>query len=70
MKGGNHGKAWKLAYADLVTAMMAFFLLMWLINMVPTNKKVKIAGYFKEFSIVKIRAMPGTCVLAKARHSA
>jgi chemotaxis protein MotB len=40
-----------VAYADFVTAMMAFFLLMWLINMVPTEKKVKIAGYFKEFSV-------------------
>ncbi len=49
--GGHHGGAWKVAYADFVTAMMAFFLLMWLINMVPTEKKIKIAGYFKEFSI-------------------
>ena len=30
--GGHHGGAWKIAYADFVTAMMAFFLLMWLIN--------------------------------------
>ena len=30
--GGAHGGAWKIAYADFVTAMMAFFLLMWLIN--------------------------------------
>src|SRR4029079_14842023 len=30
--GGHHGGAWKVAYADFVTAMMAFFLLMWLIN--------------------------------------
>lgn len=42
--GGHHGGAWKVAYADFVTAMMAFFLLMWLINMVPTEEKVKIAG--------------------------
>lgn len=48
---GHHGGAWKVAYADFVTAMMAFFLLMWLINMVPTEKKAKIAGYFKEFSV-------------------
>ena len=30
--GGHHGGAWKVAYADFVTAMMAFFLLMWLLN--------------------------------------
>ncbi|PKP19410.1 MAG: motility protein MotB, partial [Bacteroidetes bacterium HGW-Bacteroidetes-21] len=31
--GGAHGGSWKVAYADFVTAMMAFFLLMWLLNM-------------------------------------
>ncbi|MGB7242697.1 MAG: flagellar motor protein MotB, partial [Sulfitobacter sp.] len=30
--GGHHGGAWKVAYADFVTAMMAFFMLMWLLN--------------------------------------
>lgn len=49
--GGHHGGAWKVAYADFMTAMMAFFLLMWLINMVPTEKKKKLEGYFKEFSV-------------------
>ena len=34
---GHHGGAWKVAYADFVTAMMAFFLLMWLINTTPTR---------------------------------
>ena len=33
--GGHHGGAWKVAYADFVTAMMAFFLVMWLINTSP-----------------------------------
>jgi chemotaxis protein MotB len=45
--GGHHGGAWKVAYADFVTAMMAFFMVMWLLN---TSKPVKdaIAGYFKD----------------------
>ena len=37
--GGHHGGAWKVAYADFVTAMMAFFLLMWLLNVTTENKK-------------------------------
>ncbi|MBA8666798.1 OmpA family protein [Holosporaceae bacterium 'Namur'] len=43
---GHHGGAWKVAYADFVTAMMAFFLLMWLLNAVPTEKLKGIAEYF------------------------
>lgn len=49
--GGAHGGSWKVAYADLVTAMMAFFLLMWLLNMVPPEKKEELASYFNDFSI-------------------
>lgn len=49
--GGAHGGSWKVAYADLVTAMMAFFLLMWLLNMVPQTKKEELAAYFNDFSI-------------------
>jgi chemotaxis protein MotB len=48
---GAHGGSWKVAYADLVTAMMAFFLLMWLLNMVPQEKKAELAAYFNDFSI-------------------
>ncbi|EHJ47724.1 OmpA/MotB domain protein [Solidesulfovibrio carbinoliphilus subsp. oakridgensis] len=48
---GAHGGSWKVAYADLVTAMMAFFLLMWLLNMVPQDKKEQLASYFNDFSI-------------------
>ena len=40
------GGAWKVAYADFVTAMMAFFLLMWILNMVPPETKVGLAAYF------------------------
>ncbi len=49
--GGHHGGSWKVAYADFVTAMMAFFLLMWLINMVPQEKKAVLSVYFKSFSL-------------------
>ena len=38
--------SWKVAYADFVTAMMAFFLLMWVLNMVPPEKKAGLAAYF------------------------
>jgi chemotaxis protein MotB len=44
--GGHHGGAWKIAYADFVTAMMAFFLLMWLINATSQEQKLGIANYF------------------------
>ncbi|HLO68424.1 MAG TPA: flagellar motor protein MotB [Holophaga sp.] len=50
-KGGHaaaHGGAWKVAYADLVTAMMAFFLLMWLLNSSSQNTKAGIAGSFQD----------------------
>jgi chemotaxis protein MotB len=43
---GHHGGAWKVAYADFVTAMMAFFLLLWLINATTEEQKRGIAEYF------------------------
>src|SRR5271168_125677 len=49
--GGHHGGAWKVAYADFVTAMMAFFLLMWLINTTAPEQKRGIADYFAAQSI-------------------
>jgi len=45
--GGHHGGAWKVAYADFVTAMMAFFLLLWLLNAVTEEQKKGIAAYFR-----------------------
>ena len=45
--GGHHGGAWKIAYADFVTAMMAFFLLMWLIGSTAKGDLKGIAEYFK-----------------------
>ncbi|MEK7661600.1 MAG: flagellar motor protein MotB, partial [Pseudomonadota bacterium] len=49
--GGHHGGAWKVAYADFVTAMMAFFLLMWLINTTSPEQKRGIADYFAPASL-------------------
>jgi len=45
--GGHHGGAWKVAYADFVTAMMALFIVLWLLN---SSKQIKVAvgGYFKD----------------------
>lgn len=48
ISGGHHGGAWKVAYADFVTAMMAFFLLMWLITALKPQTKAAIASYFRE----------------------
>lgn len=45
--GGHHGGAWKIAYADFVTAMMAFFLLMWLLGSTAKGDLAGIAEYFK-----------------------
>ncbi|MGR4863888.1 flagellar motor protein MotB [Caulobacter sp. LARHSG274] len=49
--GGHHGGAWKVAYADFVTAMMAFFLLMWLLNVTSPEQKQGIADYFAPASV-------------------
>lgn len=48
---GAHGGSWKVAYADFVTAMMAFFLLLWLVTMVSDEKRAKVANYFRDYSI-------------------
>jgi chemotaxis protein MotB len=47
VSGGAHGGAWKVAYADFVTAMMAFFLLLWLLNATTDAQKRGIADYFQ-----------------------
>lgn len=44
--GGHHGGAWKVAYADFVTAMMAFFMLMWLLNATTETQRKGLADYF------------------------
>jgi len=50
---GHHGGAWKVAYADFVTAMMAFFLLMWLVSMTDEAQKLGITEYFEKYSMFK-----------------
>lgn len=49
--GGHHGGAWKVAYADFVTALMAFFLVMWLLASVAPEKRARVAEYMKNYSI-------------------
>ena len=49
--GGHHGGAWKVAYADFVTAMMAFFLLLWLLNVTTSDQRKGIADYFAPVSV-------------------
>src|SRR5882724_9675325 len=45
--GGHHGGAWKVAYADFVTAMMALFIVLWLLNSTPKVKEA-VSGYFND----------------------
>lgn len=49
--GGHHGGAWKVAYADFVTAMMAFFMVMWLVTAVSKDQRAAIFDYFKNPSM-------------------
>lgn len=60
-KGGHaaHGGAWKIAYADFVTAMMAFFLLMWLLGSTTEGDKKGIANYFQSPLKVALQGGPG-----------
>ncbi|HOW57870.1 MAG TPA: flagellar motor protein MotB [Smithellaceae bacterium] len=51
--GGAHGGSWKVAYADFVTAMMAFFLLLWLLSMVSDEQKASVSNYFNKYSLFK-----------------
>jgi chemotaxis protein MotB len=46
--GGHHGGAWKVAYADFVTAMMSLFIVLWLMNSTPKKTQEEIAGYFRD----------------------
>ena len=50
--GGHHGGAWKVAYADFVTAMMAFFMLMWLLNATSEQQRAGLADYFAPTSSI------------------
>ncbi len=62
VEGGHHGGAWKVAYADFVTAMMAFFLVMWLIASVSKEQRAAIFQYFKNPSMEEgksVKPAPG-----------
>src|SRR6202051_3883068 len=52
VEGGHYGGAWKVAYADFVTAMMAFFLLMWLLNATTEDQRKGLADYFSPTSVL------------------
>ena len=68
-KGGHdahHGGAWKVAYADFVTAMMAFFLLMWLINTTSPEQKQGIADYFAPASVSATTSGSGSILAGTA----
>ena len=56
---GHHGGAWKVAYADFVTAMMSFFLLLWLLNVTTDVQRKGIADYFSPASISKSESGAG-----------
>ncbi len=46
--GGHHGGAWKVAYADFVTAMMALFIVLWLMSSTSKQQQLQISGYFRD----------------------
>jgi chemotaxis protein MotB len=52
-RGGHHGGAWKVAYADFVTAMMALFMVLWLVAVMSIDSKKAIAEYFRSYTIFK-----------------
>ena len=53
VQGGGHGGAWKVAFADFMTAMMAFFLVMWLISSASEEEKKAISDYFSTPSVIE-----------------
>jgi len=62
VEGGHHGGAWKIAYADFVTAMMAFFLVMWLVTSLSKQERAAIFEYFKNPSMEQgksVKPAPG-----------
>lgn len=70
--GGHHGGAWKVAYADFVTAMMALFLVLWIVAMLSAETRNAVAEYFRSYSMVegefslggaKLTHMPGEAIL-------
>ena len=68
--GKPHGGAWKVAYADFVTAMMAFFLLLWLLNVTTDVQKRGIADYFDPTLASKSSSGAAGAVCANIRRPA
>ncbi len=64
-KHGHHGGAWKVAYADFVTAMMAFFLVMWIVGQSKQTKEA-VAGYFRDPVAFENKTGAGSGVLPGA----
>jgi chemotaxis protein MotB len=63
----HHGGSWKVAYADFVTAMMAFFLLLWLLSMTAPERRIAVSEYFSSFSLFKDQPQQsGTSILDKS----
>jgi len=54
--GGHHGGSWKVAYADFVTAMMALFLVLWLLSQADTKLKSSVANYFRSAGVFETQA--------------
>ena len=66
--GGAHGGAWKIALADMMTAMMAFFLLMWLLGATNTNSRKGIGEYFRQkTSLLSLSSQTGTNGIASGK---
>ena len=59
---GHHGGSWKIAYADFITAMMAFFLVLWLVSIVPREELKGIADYFRTPLRVAVVGGPASSV--------
>ncbi|HXI09716.1 MAG TPA: flagellar motor protein MotB, partial [Thermodesulfobacteriota bacterium] len=76
--GGHHGGAWKVAYADFVTAMMALFLVLWLVAVMSIDSRKALAEYFRSYTIFKgteagggkgVSVMKGNPVMLNAEAS-
>ncbi len=67
---GHHGGAWKIAYADFVTAMMAFFLLMWLLSMTTKEQKTGLAEYFAPAAVSQSNSGAGGMLMGTALDKA
>lgn len=67
--GGHHGGAWKVAYADFVTAMMSFFLLLWLLNVTTSDQRKGLADYFAPASVSKTESGAGGVMGGKSMNT-